>query len=205
MKFFSYDGLLAQIIRYIAGMFVLNLCFLLCCLPVFTIGSSVTAMYSVFLNTADQSPMYRRFFRAFRDNFRQATAMWLILLGIGVLMGLDWYILLSYSFVGSSMMQVAAVVLSVAYLALVGYVFALQARFENTMGATLKNALILTFGSPIVSLLLVLVTAFPVLIFFVDLQVFLHVVAIWIPLGFALQLQIHALLLHRLFRKLQPD
>lgn len=204
MKFLSYDGLLARIVRYIWNLFVLNICFILCCLPVITIGAAISAMYAVFLNDFRESGVLRKFFGAFAENFKQATVIWLIFMALAAVLAANWYYLLTYSFGGNGLLLAVAAVVSVLYLSVVSFAFALQAKFENPPLQTMKNALILSIGKLFSGVLMSFVNLFPVIMFVVDLDVFVNVVAIWIPLGFALQIQINALIVRRVFRKLQP-
>ena len=205
MKFLSYDGLLARVFRYIWNLFLLNVCFILTSLPIFTIGASVSAMYSVFLNSSVESGVLRQYFSAFRENFPKATVIWLVFLSVGVVLGANWYFLLVYRFEGNGILMGVAMVVSVLYLSVLSFVFALQARFENTIWQTMKNAMILGIGKIFSGILMSFVFLFPAIMFVVDLDVFVNVVAIWIPLGFALQIQINALIAGRVFRKLQPE
>lgn len=205
MKFLSYDGLLARVFRYIWNLFLLNVCFILTSLPIFTIGASVSAMYSVFLNSSVESGVLRQYFSAFRENFPKATVIWLVFLSVGVVLGANWYFLLAYRFEGNGILMGVAMVVSVLYLSVLSFVFALQARFENTIWQTMKNAMILGIGKIFSGILMSFVFLFPAIMFVVDLDVFVNVVAIWIPLGFALQIQINALIAGRVFRKLQPE
>jgi len=94
MKFLSYDSRFSQILIKLSYTCWLNLLWIICSLPVFTIGASTTALYTVTLKMADdnESEITKTFFRAFRDNFPQATRIWLILLVIGVVLGGDGYI-----------------------------------------------------------------------------------------------------------------
>lgn len=205
MKFLSYDGLLARIVRYIWNLFVLNICFILCCLPVITIGAAISAMYAVFLNDFRESGVLRKFFGAFAENFKQATVIWLIFMALAAVLAANWYYLLTYSFGGNGLLLAVAAVVSVLYLSVVSFAFALQAKYENSPLQTMKNALILSIGKFFSGVLMSFVNLFPVIMFVVDLDVFVNVVAIWIPLGFALQIQINALIVRRVFRKLQPQ
>lgn len=204
MKFLSYDGLLARIVRYIWNLFVLNICFILCCLPVITIGAAISAMYAVFLNDFRESGVLRKFFGAFAENFKQATVIWLIFMALAAVLAANWYYLLTYSLGGNGLLLAVAAVVSVLYLSVVSFAFALQAKFENPPLQTMKNALILSIGKLFSGVLMSFVNLFPVIMFVVDLDIFVNVVAIWIPLGFALQIQINALIVRRVFRKLQP-
>ena len=205
MKFLSYDGLLARIVRYIWNLFVLNICFILCCLPVITIGAAISAMYAVFLNDFRESGVLRKFFGAFAENFKQATVIWLIFMALAAVLAANWYYLLTYSFGGNGLLLAVAAVVSGLYLSVVSFAFALQAKYENSPLQTMKNALILSIGKFFSGVLMSFVNLFPVIMFVVDLDVFVNVVAIWIPLGFALQIQINALIVRRVFRKLQPQ
>jgi uncharacterized membrane protein YesL len=205
MKFLSYDGLLARIVRYIWNLFVLNICFILCCLPVITIGAAISAMYAVFLNDFRESGVLRKFFGAFAENFKQATVIWLIFMALAAVLAANCYYLLTYSLGGNGLLLAVAAVVSVLYLSVVSFAFALQAKYENSSLQTMKNALILSIGKFFSGVLMSFVNLFPVIMFVVDLDVFVNVVAIWIPLGFALQIQINALIVRRVFRKLQPQ
>ena len=73
----------------------LNILWLICSLPVFTIGASTTALYYVTLKMAEDRDegLTGMFFRAFRQNFVPATKIWLILLAVGGFFGVDAYVL----------------------------------------------------------------------------------------------------------------
>ena len=149
MKIFSYDSPFSQILLKLAWSCYLNLLWLLCSLPVFTIGASTTALYAVTLKIVNEKEgnLTAQFFRAFRENFRQSTCLWLILLGAGVLLAGDGYILfhLFRSSQGAAAMLwtlISALVIaaSLAYGIVLLYVFPLTASFVNTNTAMLKNA-----------------------------------------------------------------
>ena len=203
MKFLSYDGILAQCIRYVWSLFLLNLCFLICCIPIVTIGAAISAMYACFLNESTTSSVILRFFRAFLANFKKSTLLWLLVLLIGSMLGCSWFFLLTYQPPNNGLMMAALMVLTVLFSSVITFVFALQARYENSVLLTLKNAWILSIGKLFSGLLMSFVNLFPIIMFMVNLDVFVNVVAIWIPLGFALQMQINALILRRIFFKLE--
>jgi uncharacterized membrane protein YesL len=119
-----------------------------CCLPVITIGASTTALYSVMQKVVrdQEDRLTPSFFRAFRDNFRQATVIWLILAAFGAFLGLDAYILLHLR-TGSAgafwtVLTAVLAVLAAFYVVELLYVFPLLARFENTTFALMWNAVI---------------------------------------------------------------
>ncbi len=131
------------------GACYLNLLWILCSLPVFTIGASTTALYYVTLKMVqdEESNITAMFFRAFRENFRQATTLWLIMLGIGLLLAGDGYILyhLHHSAAGIpavmwTLMLALIIVAAIAYVIVLMYLFPLVASVRNTNWAMLKNS-----------------------------------------------------------------
>ena len=95
MKFFSYESKFSQLLLKLCYACYLNLLWFVCSIPIVTIGASTTALYYAALKVVrdEDSHVGAAFFRSFRQNFRQATVLWLILLGIGAFLGVDGYIL----------------------------------------------------------------------------------------------------------------
>lgn len=149
MKFLSYDSPFGQLLTKLCYSCYLNLLWFICCIPIVTIGASTTALYYTsfkILKDEDRS-LARTFFRSFRENFRQSTVLWLILLGIGLLLGSDGYIL--YHLRASSTGAVAvmwtlilALVIggAIVYTIVLLFVFPLVASVSNTNWAMLKNS-----------------------------------------------------------------
>ena len=83
--FFSLDSKFMQAMSRVADLIILNVIYLVTCLPVITIGAASTALYTVCfrLGTAREGSLVKGYFRAFRDEFRQATLIWLFLLLFG--------------------------------------------------------------------------------------------------------------------------
>ena len=124
----------------------LNILWLIGCLPIVTIGASTTALFYVTLKMAEDRDdgLTGMFFRAFRQNFLPATKLWLVLLGAGVFLAMDGYIVwhiwsqsIFWTLV-AALLIVAAIVYAVVLL----YAFPLLARFENTTFGILKTALL---------------------------------------------------------------
>ncbi len=141
------DGPVMQLITKIVYAVWLNILWFVCCLPVFTVGVSTTALFYVTLKIAknEEGAVTRAFFRSFKENFRQATIVWLILLAVGVLLGIDGYIFYHMRFenvlwiLGTAVFMVAVA----AYVIVLMYIFPLMARFDNTIWAMFKNSLMI--------------------------------------------------------------
>ena len=82
MKLFNYDSPFWSFMSRLADLIILNLLWIVFCIPVVTIGASTTAMYRVTLNMVrgEGSGVVRMFWDAFRLNLKQAVLIFLILL-----------------------------------------------------------------------------------------------------------------------------
>ena len=82
MKLFNLDSPLMQGLSKMADLMWLNVLTLLCCLPVVTMGASLTAMNYVALKIVRDEECYisKSFFKSFKENFKQATIIWLMIL-----------------------------------------------------------------------------------------------------------------------------
>ena len=78
--FFNYDNPVWRFIGKFWDVLVINFLWIICSIPIVTIGSSTTAMYYVTLKLARDEDGYtiQSFFKSFKENFKQATAIWLI-------------------------------------------------------------------------------------------------------------------------------
>ena len=141
----------------------LNLLWMLCSLPIFTIGASTTALYYVTLKMAEDRDegLTGMFFRAFRQNFVPATKIWLILLAVGGFFAVDGYVLSRIWSTNILWTLLAAVLIAaaIAYAMVLLYAFPLLARFENTTFGILKTALLVGLRYLICTLLMAAVYA----------------------------------------------
>ena len=94
---FNYDNPVWRFIGKLGDLVLLNLLWVICCIPVFTAGAATTAVYYVTLKLVrdDDGSTIKSFFHSFTQNFKQATAIWLMILVAGGLLGFDLWFLMS--------------------------------------------------------------------------------------------------------------
>ena len=149
MKFFSYESKFSQVVLKIAQGCYLNMLWLLFSVPLFTIGAATTGLYRVTLKMArgEEPSLTDQFVRGFKQDFKQSTLLWLVMLGSGALLGLDGYILfhLSRTTTGRrailwTLLLALIIAAGVVWVIILTYVFPLVASVENTSAAMLKNS-----------------------------------------------------------------
>lgn len=142
---FNLDGPVLQFINKIVYSVYLNILWFVCCIPVVTVGASTTALFYVTLKISknEEGSITKAFFHSFQQNLKQGTLIWLILLALGIILGIDGYILYHMRFENVFWTLCTAVfcVAAAAYAIVLMYIFPLLARFDNTVGAMFKNAL----------------------------------------------------------------
>lgn len=143
--FFNYDNPVWRFIGKFGDLILLNILWLIFSIPIFTIGASTTAVYYVTLKLARDDDGYtiKSFFKSFKENFKQATAIWLVLLAIGAILGVDLYFF-ARLYTGSgtlkTVMLTVFLAMTIVYAAVFMYIFPLQSRFYNTVKKTFFNA-----------------------------------------------------------------
>ena len=145
-KFFSYDGKPIEILNKLGEIILLNIVFLLCCVPIVTIGPALTSFYYAMIKSVRRErggPI-----RDFMSSMRRTLARGVLLtVGVGVWM--------SILYVGIQMAQAGAedsvtfpvvlygvmIVISICVLI---YVFPVFSRFEMKMLQIIKLSFVMS-------------------------------------------------------------
>lgn len=170
------------------NIFLVNILFILFSIPIVTVGASLTAMYTVMLRIVrkEDSVTGRGFVNAFRENFKKATVIWLMLIAACVVI----YGELVYvtNFTGPivqfySILAMAEVVLLVITLP---FLFPLVARYDNTVWNTIKNAFLLSVSNLGAWLKVALAWFAPIALSAYYPVLFFSTWYLWIIIGFGL-------------------
>lgn len=195
---FSYDGLFSKI----ADCFCLSFLWLVCSLPIVTVGASTTALYytvnKVFLH--ERGGIWREYWDSFRLNFKQSTTVWLVLLVLCILLGSSSYS--AYRLYADGQILLIFLICPIVLLAMIIllsiYLFPCIARFRNDTGAIIKNCIAISLMNYWWSILLL--TIFIAAVF---IAIFVPVGCLIVPVCYMCVINI---VLERIFRKyMSPD
>ena len=201
MRFNWTDNVVMRALGKIGDMICLNVMWLICCIPIITIGASTTALYAVMLRMVknEEGYIFRGFLKAFKSNFKQSTLIWLILLLLGIVWTVDFR-------VAGFIPGMAGIILSAIFLALgfillsvMIYIFPLTARYENGIKATFKNALILTVAKLPYTFLMVAIVVAAVFASLWSAFTLLFSLPLWLIIGGALIAWVNSYILRRVF------
>lgn len=191
----NLDNSILRALTCIFDVIVATVLFLVCCLPVFTIGASLSAVYATMISIAGDgcSSVIRHFFDAFRDNFKQATPLWLLDAVVGLVVIVDIVVCWGFKMEATlilAIMRGLTVFCTCLYLAVSIYLFAGIGIYRVTWKQALTNALqwtmkmlpatgglVLLSGGMVASLFVLWYFAFPVIALGLYLQakILLHV------------------------------
>ena len=141
-RIFSSDNAVFRTINTIGSIWWLHILWVICSLPVVTIGASTSALvYSCLKLRNQEGYVTKNFFQSFRENLKQSTILFLLYAVVGVVLVLD--LILGKGTEGSvgQVVRMGAFVLLFPYCMSLIYVFAIQAKFVNTI----KNTIIYSF------------------------------------------------------------
>lgn len=141
-NFFDPDGGVMKALSRIADLAILNILWMLFCLPVVTAGAATTALFYMCLKMVKNREGYliRGFAKAFKDNFRKSTIIWIVFLAILLVLGGDFWIMCNWENTLRYPMLVLIILALLLVVFILLYVFALIGKFENTVLEYVKNA-----------------------------------------------------------------
>ena len=198
---FSEDNRIIRALTRVFDLMLLNILFVLCSLPIITIGASLTALYSVTLKMVENEENYiaKGFLSAFRSNFAQSTVVWVVLLIIGGLLGADMMLISNTT----GMLHLAGLLVfgmfGLAYLMEAVFVFPLIARFVNTTPNMIKNGFLIPVSRlPLAFAIIIMDGCFVYLTLFNQTTILIGTV-FWSIIGIALLSYGNAFLINRMF------
>lgn len=160
----NYDNMFIKILNRVGDCMILSLCFLIGCIPIVTIGASVTATYYAAMKgvRGDDGYVFKNYIKSFKENFKQSTIIWMIMAVVLFVFGVDlWFWLKQWqdarADIAKPMIAISVVLLAVAIF-ITMYVFPLQSKFDNSIKVQIRNAFLLSIKNFPTTLLLVVLT-----------------------------------------------
>lgn len=192
-----------QALGKMADMMWLNILTLICCIPIITAGASLTALHYMALKIVRNEECYitRGFFKSFKENFKQATIIWLLMLVVIILLVGDFLIMKYSGLEFSKVLQIIIVAVGVLFTFTAMFVFPVLAKFDNTTWRTIKNAFLMSIMQFPKTILMVILFAIPPVVF----VLFPQVIPIVIMFGFSLPAWLSAKLYNKFFQKLEDQ
>ena len=177
MNIFNYESKFNQLAMTVADLIILNILYIVCCIPIFTLGAAQAGLFTgirVLLDPEDDSPVYKAFFKGFANEFRTITVAHLILLAVlAVLLLLTGYTLTLMLAGGSNLSFIICVVAASLVYIIHSLCGPFHATFGCTVGQLIRNSFFMLVAYPLRSLATGVLVLLPLAILMVWPQVLL--------------------------------
>lgn len=177
---------------------------LLLCVPLtFPCGAAITALNYMVLKIVRDEETYiiKGFFKSFKLNFKQATAIWYIEVAVVLLLAFDFKIIGASAKGVPGWLPFGLIAVSIIVFILGLHVFPLLSKFDNSVFKTIKNSVLVGLMTLPKTVLMAAICVLPIaIIYFFEKQM----VPLIILLGFSGPAYLCALLYNKTFKKLEP-
>lgn len=204
---FGYDSPLGQVLNFIADLLIVNVLFLLCCIPVVTIGPAQSGLYNamrILQDRQDDSSPIKAFFRGFKNGFLSISIVSTLFLVFDVV--LFWTLAMCYSYADTGMFIHWGIPFAGLLLSLVVHsnLTIFHSQFQCTAGQLVRNAFLVLISHPLRSVAVTALTWAPVVLFLIPYTVnlFLQLVPLFITVYYSLAFMFGALVMQKPFKKL---
>ncbi len=205
----SPEGALYRITERIVDLVLLNLLYLIFCIPIVTIGPATAALHYVTLKYAanEEDRVWAPFIHSFRQNLKQGIVVGLSTTVLGVFLALDFYWIYQLVSNGNAFYKVILVMVSLAciiYLMMTAYIYPLLARYDNSLKQMYRTALVLAIRHLPATVCLAIISAAPILMLFFA-TTFMVSLTFYFFIGFAAVAFFHDKLICRIFSQYTPQ
>lgn len=196
-RLFDLDNPFFRLMGKLFDVVFLNILALIASIPIITIGPSLTAVYYVALKTVrdEEGYVFKSFVKSFKQNFKQGVLLELILAVAAAILYVDTMVTYNW------MKEAQDIKIRLLFYALIGfilivavasvYVFPILAKFDNTLGKTLKLSVMMSIRHLPFSILMVAIT--------IGTGVFIYIYPIAIFFAIGLCAFINSFILRRIF------
>ena len=194
---YQEQHIIIRILTHIFDFILLNILWLLTSIPIVTLGAATAALYSVMMSVVEKKEGYiiKDYWKAFCRNFKQSTVVWILLLFLGACL---WFDLTLIGVVPGLFRQIGTVVLGavlIFYFMECIFVFPLIAKFENSTGNMIKNALLIPVSRLPYALMILFMTGAAIIVTFLNQRTIMIGAVIWSAIGVSVLSYANSLLL----------
>lgn len=189
----------------VADYMILNILFVICSIPIFTIGAAQAGLYTgvkTLLDQNDDTPCVRSFFTGFRSGFGTITIVWSIVAVIIAMLGYCYLVVQVFDDIGFKP-QVWMIILAIAFCAIFqSNLTIFHASFSCTKMQLVKNVFYTCISHPIRCIEIGFLTWLPVLVFLFGFPVFLQITPIWLAGYYTVAFVLNSYIMKKPFNRL---
>ena len=200
-------GLFSRIFGFLGQLVALNLLWIICSIPVITAGASTTALFycTLKIHKDGDCRAFKDFFKSFKQNFKQSTLVWLLMILVTVIIYFERKAIPSMPGVMPAIFSYLLVAVCIPLIMIALYVFPTVAAFDNKIPKLVMNALYFSIKNIIYTLAVAAITIAPMFFTLVDAKLFPVYLLIWLLCGVSLTALADSWFLWKLYKPYFPE
>jgi len=196
---FSPNNVFFRFMGRISDLMILNFLWIICSIPIITIGASTTALYDTTLKLIDETEgyLFKNFLKSYKQNFKKATIIWIGVLFIFFIIGVNLAFWIQFKSITGYITVSIMLFMLFLFLFTEIYLFPILSKFNKSIKDTVKYAFILSMKYLPYSLIIMVISS----IFIVLTVIFPFTILFMIFVGVAFYAYISSYLFGIIFKK----
>ena len=202
-SFFDKRSIPMRILTAACNLILVNFCFIIGSIPLFTIGASITSLYKITIKIAagENPAVFREFFGCYKENFLRSTGFWLVYCVLAAFFGFEIYMVRTALPQQYQWSMFPAIFFLFAIFSSACYAFPIIGWFDETVKQVVKNSLLLAITNLPTTILFAAVSFGVGFAWFVDPTVQIVTFSILIFMGIGIIALLFSIFLKKIFEK----
>lgn len=199
-KWFDYDSPVITKLNRVTDIMLINAAYILCCIPVITIGAAKSAMVNICFKNEQG---IKDFFSAFFREILTSLPVWLIQLLCGAFLSYSWYISVEHPLPYSGIIRTLLGLITLVYLLVSSQVFLVMGRYECGFMQRFANAALIAAAHPVKSIIISVISVLPYVFFFGNPELFMNLSFVWLLFYFYFEDFISVRLMKKTYERIE--
>ena len=180
---FSHDSKLMEVLSFIGDLFILNLLYIICSVPVFTIGAAQAGLHTaarILQDPTDGRSAVKACFRGFKEGFGRITLAWLLFFVFDIILYYTLHISFTYADTGLFVhwaVPLVALCISLIYQTVLGL---FHSQFSCGFLQLLRNCTLMCVWHPLASILAGALMCAPMILFLLIPEIFVQITPLFL-------------------------
>lgn len=184
-KIFGYDSKAMRFLGKVADLIFLNMLYMICCIPIVTIGAAQAGQYRAVLAMQDPDSEYtwfQAFVKGFKDGFWNITVASTLMLLLIFVVGINAFMVIFYEKATQDTNSIVWVCLVGAAILMIFYstMTLFHSRFGCKPWQLLRNGIVVAMFNPLQAIINAVLMWVPLIVFLLDVVVFIQITPLWL-------------------------
>ena len=202
---FSCDSKFFEKLGEVSNIIILNFIFIISCVPIVTIGVSITSLYYVAMKMVKKQDTYilKEYIKVFKENFKISTIVWFIMIIIGGILIVDLYLvrLVSNELI-TTILKLIFTMISILYIFTITYVFPIISKFDNSIKNTIINSILISIQNLPYTIIIIILNLSPLFLMSLFSSYWGNIIFFYTVIGFGIIIYIDSIFFEKIFNKL---